>query len=138
MPGCSAADDPSGGACQVRTTGQGFPAHCAAQLAAAHKNILFLGNSYTTTNNLPGVLSSLAAAAGGAGMEGRRHYLTWECGAGLSCNTSVMAGGGLGLGDHVASADTLARLRAGGWDAVVLQDQSQRPSWGHHYVSAGA
>ena len=50
----------------------------------------------------------------------------------------MVAGGGLGLGDHVASADTLARLRAGGWDAVVLQDQSQRPSWGHHYVSAGA
>ena len=48
----------------------------------------------------------------------------------------MVAGGGLGLGDHVASADTLARLRAGGWDAVVLQDQSQRPSWGHHYVSA--
>ena len=66
MAGCPAADDPSGGACQVRTTGQGFPAHCSAQLAAAHKNILFLGNSYTTTNNLPGVLSSLAAAAGGA------------------------------------------------------------------------
>ena len=80
MPGCPAADDPSGGACQVRTTGQGFPAHCSAQLAAAHKNILFLGNSYTTTNNLPGVLASLAAAAGGAGMVGRRHYLTWrEC-----------------------------------------------------------
>ena len=73
VPGCPAADDPSGGACQVRTTGQGFPAHCSAQLAAAHKNILFLGNSYTTTNNLPGVLASLAAAAGGTEMEGRRH-----------------------------------------------------------------
>ena len=71
MPGCPAADDPSGGACQVRTTGQGFPAHCSAQLAAAHKNILFLGNSYTYGNDLPGMVKNLASAAGKERDEGR-------------------------------------------------------------------
>ena len=51
--------------CQVRTTGYGYPAHCAAEHAKDHKNILFIGNSYTYGNDLPGMVKNLASAAGG-------------------------------------------------------------------------
>ena len=48
----------------MRTTGHGYPAHCAAELAKDHKNILFIGNSHTYYHDLPGMVASLAAAAG--------------------------------------------------------------------------
>ena len=51
--------------CKVRTTGYGYPAHCAAEHAKDHKNILFIGNSYTYGNDLPGMVKNLASAAGG-------------------------------------------------------------------------
>ena len=54
--------------CQVRTTGYGYPAHCAAEHAKDHKNILFIGNSYTYGNDLPGMVKNLASAAGGFSM----------------------------------------------------------------------
>ena len=54
--------------CQVRTTGHGYPAHCAAEHAKDHKNILFIGNSYTYGNDLPGMVKNLASAAGGFSM----------------------------------------------------------------------
>ena len=53
-----------GPACPVQTTGLPFPDQCADRLARSHKNILFLGNSYTNGNNLPGMVAKLAAAAG--------------------------------------------------------------------------
>ena len=49
----------------MRTTGYGYPAHCAAEHAKDHKNILFIGNSYTYGNDLPGMVKNLASAAGG-------------------------------------------------------------------------
>ena len=52
--------------CQVRSfPSGGYPAHCAAEHAKDHKNILFIGNSYTYGNDLPGMVKNLASAAGG-------------------------------------------------------------------------
>lgn len=53
-----------GPACEVRTTGYGYPDQCAERLARPNKNILFLGNSYTYGNDLPGMVRNLASAAG--------------------------------------------------------------------------
>ena len=55
--------------CQVRSfPSGGYPAHCAAEHAKDHKNILFIGNSYTYGNDLPGMVKNLASAAGGFSM----------------------------------------------------------------------
>merc|ERR1712227_1184764 len=105
----------AGPACEVRTTGYGYPDQCAERLARSNKNILFLGNSYTYGNDLPGMVRNLASAAG------------------KSATTTMKAPGGQTLSGHV-SGGTLNTIRGGDWDAVVIQDQSQRPSFGAGYV----
>merc|ERR1712227_1045374 len=107
----------SGPACQVRTTGYGYPDTCAERMARPNKNILFIGNSYTYGNDLPGMVKNLASAAG------------------KSATTTMVAPGGQTLSGHV-SGGTLNTIRGGDWDAVVIQDQSQRPSFGANYVYA--
>merc|ERR1711915_776381 len=102
----------SGHVCQVQDIG--FPPECEAQHAKTHKNILFLGNSYTYFNDLPGMVRSLAAAAG------------------VSASVTSKAPGGQTLGGHVSSS--LGTITGGDWDVVVMQDQSQRPSFPHGYV----
>merc|ERR1719317_1917053 len=102
----------AGPACQIQTIG--FPDTCTPQLAKTHKNILFLGNSYTYFNDLPGMVSSLATAAG------------------LSASVKSVAPGGQTLGGHVSSS--LGQITSGDWDVVVIQDQSQRPSFPEGYV----
>ena len=72
--------------------------------------VLFLGNSYTSTNDLPGMFASLAAAAG------RR------------VDVAMVANGGETLADHAASTDDAAELSAGKWDYVMLQEQSEIPA----------
>lgn len=72
--------------------------------------VLFLGNSYTSTNDLPGMFASLAAAAG------RR------------VDVAMVANGGETLADHAASADDSAQLADAKWDCVVLQEQSEIPA----------
>merc|ERR1719150_26319 len=57
-------DSGDGPACEVQTTGLPFPTECEDRLARTHKNILFLGNSYTYGNDLPGMVKNLASAAG--------------------------------------------------------------------------
>jgi len=105
----------SGPACQVRTTGQGYPDQCSDQLNKSNKNILFIGNSYTYGNDLPGMVKNLAAAAG------------------KSATTTMVAPGGQTLAGHV-SGGIENTIRNGNFDVVVIQDQSQRPSFGQSYV----
>ncbi|MGH9794244.1 MAG: SGNH/GDSL hydrolase family protein [Candidatus Acidiferrales bacterium] len=68
--------------------------------------VLFLGNSYTYYNNLPRLVEELAAAAG------------------RKIETRMIAPGGASLADHAANARTAEAIRSGGWDFVVLQEQS--------------
>jgi hypothetical protein len=72
--------------------------------------ILFIGNSYTSVNNLPGTFAKLAKSGG------------------HSVETEMAAPGGWTLSDHAASPDTLTKLTSKKWDYVVLQEQSQIPA----------
>ena len=74
------------------------------------KEVLFVGNSYTNRNNLPQVLADLASSLGDS--------LVWD--ANLI--------GGYTLQAHASNATTLALLDSNRWDAVFLQEQSQRPA----------
>jgi hypothetical protein len=78
--------------------------------AGACSRILFIGNSYTTANDLPNMLAELAKAGG--------HKV----------ETGMVAEGGWTLSDHANSAETLDKLKSSKWDFVVLQEQSQIPA----------
>lgn len=78
--------------------------------AQQKKRVLFLGNSYTAVNDLPGMLASMANSMGDTLVYGR--------------NTP----GGYTLQDHFANGLTRNKIREGNWDYLILQEQSQRPS----------
>ncbi len=68
------------------------------------RRVLFIGNSLTYVNDLPGMVTAAAAAAGSP------------------IETGMAAGPNLALIDHINGAtDALARIRDGHWDYVVLQ-----------------
>ena len=75
------------------------------------KRVLFIGNSYTYSNSLPSLIENLALANGDS----------------LIHQSSTP--GGYTLEQHSTNANTLAMIRSQDWDYVVLQDQSQRPSF---------
>lgn len=75
------------------------------------KKILFIGNSYTHCNNLPRMLELLVADAAG------RPALT----------TKYFAPGGWTFEQHWNDPRPMALLNEGGWDYVVLQEQTRRP-----------
>lgn len=72
-------------------------------------NVLFLGNSFTARNDLPGLIASLARAAGG----GFDHRL--------------ISVGGASLRTHWNTGEAADAIRTGGYDYVVLQEQSTLP-----------
>lgn len=77
--------------------------------AAARKlRVLFIGNSYTCFNNLPQMLEGLAASA---------H-------ASRKLETGMVTVGGATLRRHWEDGRALEVIRRGGWDYVVLQEQS--------------
>lgn len=73
-------------------------------------NVLFLGNSYTYVNDLPGMIEEIAEK------EGKTFY-----------HESVTPGG-CTLFQHVESQNSLSKIRKGNWDYVILQEQSQLPA----------
>ncbi len=75
------------------------------------RKVLFLGNSYTYFNNLPQIVSDLATNTG--------DVLIFD---------SHMPGG-YTLQDHFASTVSKNKILSNNWDYVVLQEQSQRPSF---------
>ena len=75
------------------------------------KNVLFLGNSYTYVNNLPSLVQQAAASTG--------NTLTYDS------NTP----GGHRLKGHATNTTSINKIQVGNWDYVVLQDQSQYPSF---------
>ena len=86
-------------------------AGCPSQeRAPACTRVLFIGNSYTTVNDLPGVFAGLARSGG--------HRV----------ETKSAAVDGWTLANHADSAATASALAAGGWHIVVLQEQSQIPA----------
>lgn len=75
------------------------------------QRVLFVGNSYVSVNNLPQMVANIAA----------------------SMNDTLIfdsnAPGGFTLKNHSSNAATLTKISNGSWDFVVLQEQSQYPSF---------
>ncbi len=84
----------------------------------ATKNVLFIGNSYTGVNSLPTLTQNLATSLG--------DNLT------VDSNTP----GGATFNVHTGNATTLNKIGQGGWDYVILQAQSQEPSFSPAQVSS--
>lgn len=76
---------------------------------AAPIQVLFIGNSFTARNDLPGLVARLAAARG----KGLEHRL--------------ISAGGASLRAHWNAGAAVEAIRDGGYDAVVLQEQSTLP-----------
>lgn len=73
--------------------------------------VLFVGNSYTSTNDMPGMLSVLARDAGADPL--------------LIVDSHTV--GGATLKKHWDDGLALEKIQSGDWDFVVLQEQSQTP-----------
>jgi hypothetical protein len=86
--------------------------------AQSSKRVLFLGNSYTAGNNLPQLVYDIALSAGDTLI--------------FDSNSP----GGMTLQGHSTNATTIAKIQSGNWDFVVLQEQSQRPSFPDAQVQA--
>ena len=87
---------------------------CHAQDSAS---VLFIGNSYTYVNNMPGILTDLAASLG--------DYVE---------HTSQTPGG-MTFAGHAGNAATYSAMNNANWDYVVLQAQSQEPSFPYGQVN---
>jgi hypothetical protein len=78
---------------------------------AAPLHILFIGNSYTYVNDLPGMLTSIAATSGSP----------------PTITTDEVVQGGAALEDHWNNGIAQTKIAQGSWTHVVLQDQSGDP-----------
>lgn len=79
--------------------------------------VLFIGNSYTEVNNLPQMVANVAQSMGDEVV--------------YNSNTP----GGCTFMQHCAN-QSMSLIRQGGWDVVVLQEQSQYPSFPQAQVEA--
>ena len=75
------------------------------------KSVLFIGNSYTAVNNLPEMIKLAATSAGDE----------------LIFDANIP--GGTTFQQHSTNAQTLSKINSKAWDYVVLQEQSQLPSF---------
>lgn len=73
--------------------------------------VLFLGNSYTSKNNLPQIISDIALNMGDT--------LIYDS----------YTPGGYKLQQHRIDSISINKIQNGGWDFVILQDQSQVPAF---------
>ena len=83
---------------------------CSDSGSATCVRVLFLGNSYTYVNDLPGTFAELAQSGG--------HPV----------QVAMVANGGETLAQHSDSSDSMKELSSQSWDFVVLQEQSEIPS----------
>ncbi|MEM8702407.1 MAG: DUF4886 domain-containing protein [Pseudomonadota bacterium] len=79
--------------------------------------VLFVGNSLTLRNDLPGMLKEIAATKG------------------IQVETSTSAKGGARLAHHSADAGLLQLMDETAWDFVVLQEHTQLPALGETDVA---
>ncbi len=92
-------------------------------LAQAQNNskkikVLFLGNSYTYVNNLPQMIADIAGS----------------CGDTLVFDSNCI--GGYTFGNHYTDQVSKNKIALGNWNYVVLQAQSQEPSFPPAQVNA--
>jgi hypothetical protein len=89
-----------------------------AQAQYKKRSALFIGNSYTYFNNLPQLVEQLALANGD------------------SLVVDSYAPGGYTFNNHFNDANCLAKIYSKDWDFVILQAQSQEPSFSPAQVNA--
>lgn len=90
----------------------------SAQTTSKIKRVLFVGNSYTGSNDLPNLTRNLAMSYGD----------TFE--------VADRAPGGYTFSNHCSSPDFFDQIRNGNFDAVILQEQSQLPSFPQSQVES--
>jgi hypothetical protein len=78
---------------------------------ATVRKVYFVGNSYTYTNSMPDMLRDFTTAQGD------------------TIIYAMSAPGGYTLQQHTTNATTIAGIFSQQWDVVVLQEQSQLPSF---------
>ncbi len=78
--------------------------------AQQSKRVLFIGNSYTSSNSLPSTLASLSSSGGNTLIHDQ--------------NTP----GGYTLGQHISNTTTINKITGSTWDYVILQEQSTTPA----------
>lgn len=83
----------------------------SASFAQDSSKVLFIGNSYTYVNDLPQLVTDLANSLG--------DYVS------QASSTS----GGATLSNHASNSNTYSMINSDQWDFVVLQAQSQEPSF---------
>lgn len=81
------------------------------QVSATRRTVLFVGNSYIYTNSMPDMLQALATAMGDT----------------MVYDQSTP--GGHTFENHTTNTTTISKIYSQPWDIVVLQEQSQRPSF---------
>jgi PKD domain/Secretion system C-terminal sorting domain len=79
-------------------------------LAQDTLSVLFLGNSYTSVNNLPQLVKNLTNSAGKT----------------LIIDSNMP--GGFLMSGHANDGTTFSKISQGNWDYVILQEQSQIPT----------
>lgn len=82
------------------------------------KNVFFVGNSYTYSNDLPLLINQIANSTG--------DQLTYQS----------HTPGGSTLQQHANNTNVTNTIAQGNWDYVVLQEQSQTPAFPNNYVNA--
>ena len=85
-------------------------------ISAQTKKVLFIGNSYTSYNNLPKMISDAANTTGDT----------------LIFDSHTL--GGYSLKVHSQNATVYAKMNSNTWDYVVIQAQSQEPSFSNNQV----
>jgi len=80
--------------------------------------ILFIGNSYTSYNDLPKLFQQVVASTGAAAPEAK-----------------ASTPGGSPFAQHLQEAGTLKLVEEGNWDVVILQGQSQEAAASEDDVS---
>ena len=78
---------------------------------ATTRKVLFIGNSYTFTNNMPTIVDSIAAAMGDT--------LIFD----------MSAPGGYTLQQHCSDATTISKIFSQQWDIVIIHEQSELPAF---------
>ncbi len=73
--------------------------------------VLYIGNSYTHCNDLPGMIKSFGQ------VDDPVVDIAWE----------MQTPGGCTFEKHIKDGEAVKLIRRGGWDWVVLQEQSLRP-----------
>lgn len=86
-----------------------FTIVCSAETADSLR-VLWIGNSFTFTNDLPEMVQKIASSKN---MK-------------LSCTRALV--GGEQLSGHLKRQNLLDHLKRGGWDYVVIQEQSSNPA----------